>query len=314
MINEQIIDFISKKLGITRRDMIEKDILLSKILFYLTSNKNFFENYAFKGGTCLIKCYLGYYRFSEDLDFTYINQNEFEGKSEKQIRKLISNKINSLGLLLEEIAKLLGFRFKAEKQNRKYFQFGGSNTFVTMKLWHYSNELKKDTFIKIQVNYRERLEYKIEEKEAKFIIPKTFEKEFLFIFDKEAGIFFKPIKVKAYNLKEILVEKFRAILTRRGIKSRDFIDIYEITKFMKTNLEEITESIIDKTKAMLRFEKYKKNLDDKQTGIFLAEMDENIGKIDEEKILFVPLENDFTAFIQKLKPILIKLFEKIFKK
>ena len=65
---------------------------------------------------------------------------------------------------------------------------------------------------------------------------------------------------------------------------------------------------------MLRFEKYKKNLDDKQTGIFLAEMDENIGKIDEEKILFVPLENDFTSFIQKLKPILLKLFEKVFKK
>jgi len=33
-----IIDLISKKLNIERRDLIEKDIILSKILFYLSKD------------------------------------------------------------------------------------------------------------------------------------------------------------------------------------------------------------------------------------------------------------------------------------
>ena len=76
MINKELTDFISKRLNIARRDLVEKDIIISKILFYLTQDKDFFQNYAFKGGTCLTKCYLGYYRFSEDMDFTYLNQKD----------------------------------------------------------------------------------------------------------------------------------------------------------------------------------------------------------------------------------------------
>jgi len=38
MIKKEIIDLISKKLNIERRDLIEKDIILSKILFYLSKD------------------------------------------------------------------------------------------------------------------------------------------------------------------------------------------------------------------------------------------------------------------------------------
>src|SRR3989344_6797945 len=114
MINKELIDFISKRLNITRRDLIEKDIILSKILFHLTQNTGFFQDYAFKGGTCLTKCYFGYYRFSEDMDFTYLNQKDFIGKSKTKIREIMSEKINELGELIEIIAKKLDLDFKME--------------------------------------------------------------------------------------------------------------------------------------------------------------------------------------------------------
>ncbi len=106
------IEYISSKAGIENRQLIEKDILLHKILVDLCNDRYFSSSFAFKGGTCLIKCYLGYYRFSEDLDFSYVNQKEFEGKSQKEIRKLISTKINSLTHLLSKIAKDNDFEFK----------------------------------------------------------------------------------------------------------------------------------------------------------------------------------------------------------
>ena len=89
MIDKKLVEFIAKKLGIERQELVEKDLTLQKILQELVKNKAFKEDFAFKGGTCLIKCYLGYYRFSEDLDFTYIHQKHFKGKSEKQTRKIL---------------------------------------------------------------------------------------------------------------------------------------------------------------------------------------------------------------------------------
>lgn len=61
---------VARILDIQRRDLIEKDVILHQMLLDLSNDKFFSENFAFKGGTCLIKCYYGYKRFSEDIDFT----------------------------------------------------------------------------------------------------------------------------------------------------------------------------------------------------------------------------------------------------
>lgn len=309
--NEKIIDFISQRLNISRRDLIEKDIILTNILRSLSSERNFSKNYAFKGGTCLIKCYLGYYRFSEDLDFTYLNQKDFEGKSEKQIRTLISDKIDEFALMLEKIAKPLDLRFKNEKQNREYFEFGGSNSFVTFKLWYFSKELNKDTFIKIQINHREKLRYKVKEAESRFIVPKALERDFSFLQGEEADLLTRPLKITCYDLKEVLIEKVRAILTRRGVKARDFIDVYKITKINKLKIESFEEEILDKTRSMLKFEKYKKNLNDKKEINFPLEIDKDKIKLEEERIILTPLEKDFDSFLDNFKKFIEKVIKKV---
>jgi predicted nucleotidyltransferase component of viral defense system len=55
-----------------REDVVEKDYVIGWLLWGIGSNPAFSTSWAFKGGTCLKKCYLETYRFSEDLDFTVL--------------------------------------------------------------------------------------------------------------------------------------------------------------------------------------------------------------------------------------------------
>ena len=50
--------------------VVEKDYVLGWILAGIYQHEALSENWIFKGGTCLKKCFFETYRFSEDLDFT----------------------------------------------------------------------------------------------------------------------------------------------------------------------------------------------------------------------------------------------------
>lgn len=53
-----------------REDVVEKDYVLGWLLWGIGSDAVLGQGWVFKGGTCLKKCYIETYRFSEDLDFT----------------------------------------------------------------------------------------------------------------------------------------------------------------------------------------------------------------------------------------------------
>lgn len=53
-----------------REDVVEKDYVLGWLLWGIGSDRVLDDAWVFKGGTCLKKCYIETYRFSEDLDFT----------------------------------------------------------------------------------------------------------------------------------------------------------------------------------------------------------------------------------------------------
>jgi predicted nucleotidyltransferase component of viral defense system len=54
-------------------NVIEKDYVLGWLLAGIGQDQLLGQNWVFKGGTCLRKCYYETYRFSEDLDFTVVN-------------------------------------------------------------------------------------------------------------------------------------------------------------------------------------------------------------------------------------------------
>ena len=269
-------------------------------------NKSFSQNYAFKGGTCLTKCYLGHYRFSEDMDFTYLNQKDFVGKSKNKLRETMSEKIDKLGKLIEAISKKLDLDFKIEKDNKRYFQFGGSNAFVTFKIWYNSLELGKETFVKIQVNHIEKLNYPIKELNANFIVPKNLEKDFSFIAGEDADILLKPLKIKVYDLREVLIEKVRAILTRRGIKARDFVDVFLIIKGNKLNLNDFKKEIIEKISNMLKFEKYTLNIKNKET-----QLNEEFILGEEEALMLIPIDKGFPKFLKEFDVFLREIIKEL---
>ncbi len=57
--------------------VLERDYCIAWFLAGL-SGTSLSERLAFKGGTAMKHCYFGDYRFSEDLDFTLVNETGFE--------------------------------------------------------------------------------------------------------------------------------------------------------------------------------------------------------------------------------------------
>lgn len=71
MIRRAAIDDRVREWGL-REDVVEKDYVLGWILWGIGSEPALREYWVFKGGTCIKKCYIETYRFSEDLDFTVL--------------------------------------------------------------------------------------------------------------------------------------------------------------------------------------------------------------------------------------------------
>src|SRR6202020_185870 len=59
-------------------NVVEKDYVLGWILAGINAHEELAENWVFKGGTCLKKCYFETYRFSEDLDFTVTGESHLD--------------------------------------------------------------------------------------------------------------------------------------------------------------------------------------------------------------------------------------------
>ncbi|MFP4423972.1 MAG: nucleotidyl transferase AbiEii/AbiGii toxin family protein [Candidatus Woesearchaeota archaeon] len=294
---KDLIDYISKRLDISNKPLIEKDIILHRILLRLSKEEWFRDSFAFKGGTCLTKCYLGYYRFSEDIDFTYIYQNEFNGISQKEIRRILSKKITRFMYILSGISDELDLDFKQDKSDSDYVELGGSNKFATFKLWYTSNILGTKQFIKIQVNFVELLHEKIVQKKAKSLYDIPEEEMKLMFPDYKEIIYHIPIK--CYSIKEIFYEKIRAVLTRRGIKARDFIDVFLIMKNVK--IGDYKEKAVAKIRFMQRYDKYVKNLS----------FDPEVVLGEEEKLMLIPLEEGFDKFLKDFSNKLRKILEEV---
>lgn len=291
--------FIKDKTRVTSVELIEKDFYLNLLLSKLN-----LDEYIFKGGTCLAKIYLDYFRFSEDLDLTFINQKLFENKSTNQIKKICKEKIDDFGKQIESI----GMNFVLNKGNRKYVELGNNNKLVTYKVWYNSVFTNTPSFVKIQINFLEEIKFGINQKETTPLIKESITKEEKTYF-QDFVVYYDKKKLLVYDIKEIVAEKIRSLLTRRAIKSRDAIDllfIYEKYKIMPESvIKEAKEKIIY---AIDNYEKYKQN--------FILSKD-RINKVDfsysEVKNLVIRdfKENDFNNFITDLILILQRILKEL---
>jgi predicted nucleotidyltransferase component of viral defense system len=286
----EFIAFVAEKSGIEKPSLIEKDLIIHRILKGICSSSHFAENYLFKGGSCLVKCYFGYYRFSVDLDFTWQDQKVWAGLGKYELRRRLLEEIVNFGSLLEKIAHDTGLNFKNELKNKKYFEFGGGSRMVTFKLW------KNSELIKIQVNFVDEMLFPHKTITVKTLLDNVQLSKDDMAYFEESLEFYKPFKAKAYDEKEILCEKVRAILTRRAQKLRDFYDLFMLNK-SGYKIEALKEQIIVKIKACLHYKRYRANLERNKESLEFSAVLENPF---ERELFVAEPPKDFDVFLKRL--------------
>lgn len=297
----EFVSFIAEKSRVKNLDLIEKDVILHRILREVYVSE-LGKNYLFKGGSCLVKCYFGYYRFSVDLDFTWEEQTTWKGLGKKKLRKTLLSEIENFGLLLERISKQIGLEFENKLENRRFMEFGGGGRMVTFKLW------KGLELIKIQVNFVEHILFQPE-----MVLAKTLLNRIKLTRDEEGYFedflkFYKPLRIKAYDERELLCEKVRAILTRKSQKLRDFYDLFILYKH-GFKVEDLKDEIVEKVRAALYYKKYRDALERNKKAF---RIDIEIMEDPFERGLFVSKPTkEFEVFSKRLVGILREIAIKV---
>ncbi len=248
----EFIGFVSRKSGVNKPALIEQDILIHELLRMLCKSPRFAGNYLFKGGSCLVKCYFGYYRFSVDLDFTWKDQARFKvGKGELQ-RRLRTETV-AFGDTLQDVAEELGLEFRNDPADRHYVEFGGGKRMTTYKLW------KGKELVKVQVNFVEELLFPGKKVQVRTLLDRVELGKDDRAYFSEFLEGYTPFLVEAYDEREILCEKVRAALTRKAQKLRDFYDLFVLAGH-GFRAGQFAEEIALKTRASLYYRKYRDNL------------------------------------------------------
>ena len=179
-----------------RDQQIEKDYVLSWILKGLAQNENLSNVLVFKGGTVLKKFYFKDYRYSEDLDFTLLDDsitNEQIFEWFKQTFEFVREEAN---IPLEII-------------DNNQHEDGGINFYISYigPLGGQGSNKK----IKVDISKKEKMEFKPIIIKAFKVYSDTDEFELL-----------------CYPLEEVLTEKMRSVIQR--MQARDFYDIWYLTE------------------------------------------------------------------------------------
>ena len=283
---EEFLRRLNGELHPNRVDIIEKDYHLHRLLHGISKDDYLSSNVVFKGGTCLIKAYIGYSRFSEDLDFTWKDNGLWEGRTRSQTKKMCSKEIDSIIEHIVPIAKEMGLSFKGDKSDKNQVIIGGGGRMPRFYLSYTSTSTGKPAKIKMEVNFVEKTLFPYLRINLASYIGDLKLEELKLLYEDEFREYTSPIKIECYDPREIYTDKCRAALTRITYKLRDIIDIMVLQERYGYSIPQYAESILDKTAFMLDiYAKYRDNLETKELpeaeDVVKQEMDLLIKKPDE---------------------------------
>lgn len=179
-----------------REDIVEKDYVISWVLWGIGQDQDLGHKWVFKGGTCLKKCYFETWRFSEDLDFTILPGGSYKPED---ILPIINR-------ILVRVSEESGINFTAASPKFKQKDF----PFYTEGRIYYQGPRRAPSpaSIKIDLNASEKV-----------VHPPQLRKVLHSYSDKLP----EPAQIMCYSLEEIFAEKIRA-MGERGYP-RDLYDI-----------------------------------------------------------------------------------------
>jgi len=196
--------------------ILERDYCLAWFLVGL-SRTPLRKLLAFKGGTALKRCYFGGYRFSEDLDFSLVEEVSF------------NNILTELESIYDEVQRASGIVFRFSREDRKRHQ--NSHTFYL----NYDGPLPGATGneVKVDITIKE-----------KFVSP--LQEQYVLRGYDEYSDLPEDVLVKVYSLEEIAVEKLVALTDRARNEPRDLYDLWYLTSHSHIDLAELKPEIMHK--------------------------------------------------------------------
>lgn len=200
MITLEEIKELSQAFKISQLNIIEKDWVLGHLLSSIYDCNQLSESIVFKGGTSLRKCWFPNYRFSEDLDFTLIDEQLTSIDVLKGELELVKEKLSDIGIIIGniEITQTLN-----RETGKAYLTKLSYKAILPV-----SAILPK---VNLDISSYEKI-----------IVP-TVKRKIIHPYSDEKTI---SNVVTSYSLEEILAEKMRTILQR--FYPRDIYDVYSI--------------------------------------------------------------------------------------
>ena len=201
-------------------EVLERDYLLSWVLAGIVRVAPLRDTLVFKGGTALKKCYFGDYRFSEDLDFSGLEDVPTGDAMERAVRDACDAAVK----LLDEYAPVdIAWERYTEKEPHPDAQ----EAFTIRARFPWHRRLQTRVLIEITVD-----EKVLKPAQKRKII-------------HEYG---EPLEaeVRVYALEEIVAEKLRAILQHvekleeRGwsrSRARDYYDLWRVLGSYRDRLD-----------------------------------------------------------------------------
>ena len=174
---------------------IELDYALGWFLAKLAQHP-YGEKLAFKGGTALRRCHLGEYRFSEDLDFTLLNDDDFD-----TVTKAFDE-------VAAGVAQETGMAFSYRGPDRVSHE--NSHTFYM----GFTGPMDRPREFKVDVTRTECIVAHLERKPVIVTYP---------VFD-----FPGDCAVKVYSIDEIVTEKLLALTDTKRTQPRDLFDVWTL--------------------------------------------------------------------------------------
>jgi predicted nucleotidyltransferase component of viral defense system len=193
--------------------VLERDYCMSWFLIGL-SHSPLKDILLFKGGTCIKKCYIPYYRFSEDLDFTLAEEISFEN-----IQK-------NLDIAFKRTHQDSGIKLHFDSYDRHTHE--NSHTFFLGYEGPLPGASGKE--VKVDITIKEKIVFPVEEK----IVLKGYE---------EYNDLPENTLIRVYSLDEISTEKVVALLDIARNEPRDLYDIWYLVTNQHVNLAKLVEDI-----------------------------------------------------------------------
>ncbi len=212
------------------RNTIDKDWVLGHFIDAIFSIEKCKKELIFKGGTCLRKCYITNYRFSEDLDFTAIDP-EFvlDETLLTEIVELVTKR-TEMSLHIDRLTQL--------KHNDKPTGYS-----AIVKFW--GSDHSKDQAPPIAQRWTTSIKIEIIQYE-KMIFP-VINRQVAHEYSDKLSPAVNAIP--CYDLMEVLSEKLRALIQRSYTAPRDYYDIWYLANHIPDlDWAAITEAFSEKMK------------------------------------------------------------------